>query len=78
MPGLALVGTNVKASKLNQELLASIRAKVQELKLKLQALRPTQHSVRKGLEQRLQKLHQGAELHKRANGRLAQVISVQF
>ena len=50
VPGLALVGTNVKAPKLNQELLASIRAKVQELKLKLQALRPTQHNVRKGLE----------------------------
>ena len=53
VPGLALVGTNAKAPKLDQEVLASIRGKVQELKLKLQALRPTQHSVRKGLEQRL-------------------------
>ena len=78
MPGLALVGTNVKAPKLNQELLASVRAKAQELKLKLQALRPTQHRRRKDLEQQLRKLHERAELHKQTNGRLSQVISILF
>ena len=78
VPGLAIVGTNARAPKLNQELLASIRAKSQELKLKLQALRRTQHSRRKDLEQQLQKLHERAELHRQTNGRLSQVTSILF